>query len=47
MVETSPPATLVVIKSNLLLELLVVTLNAPAQLGAIDQSPKADRFGQG
>ena len=37
MVEASPAASLVVPKSDFLLELLIIPLNAPTQLGNIDQ----------
>ena len=37
MVKASPAATFVVSEPDLLLELLVVALDAPAQLGEIDQ----------
>ena len=36
-VEASPAAALVVTEADLLLELLVVALDAPAQLGLVDE----------
>src|SRR5262252_11073359 len=42
MMEASPSAPLEVAEPNLLLEFLIVALDAPAQLGKIDEAPKAD-----
>jgi hypothetical protein len=36
MVGTRPPSPLIVAKADLLLELLIVALDAPVQLGQID-----------
>ena len=46
MVEAAPAAAFVVPEPNLLLELLVVALDAPAQLGEIDQALEGDLLGQ-
>src|SRR4051794_18655776 len=46
MVEASPASSLVVAESDLLLEILVVAFDAPAQLGAIDQVGEGDVLGQ-
>ena len=37
MVEASPPSAFVVTEADLLLELLVIPLDAPAQLGLVDE----------
>jgi len=37
MMEAAPSAPFIVTKPDLLLELLIVTLNAPAQLGGVEQ----------
>ena len=37
MMEAAPPAPLIVAKTDLLLELLIVTLDAPAHFGKIDE----------
>jgi len=42
MVEAAPAASLVVTKPDFLLEFLIVALNAPAQLGKIDEPREAD-----
>ena len=47
MVETPPPSSLEVTKPDLLLELIIVVLDAPAQLGVIDQPMNADVFRKG
>src|SRR3712207_1293726 len=46
-VEASPPAALVVPKPEFLLELLVVALDAPPELGEFDQAREADVLWQG
>src|SRR3954449_6619208 len=46
MVETAPAAPLVVSKPEFLLELLVVALNAPPELGEFDQAREADLLWQ-
>jgi len=38
MVEPAPPSSFEVAEPNLLLELLIVVLDTPTQLGVIDQS---------
>jgi hypothetical protein len=38
--ETSPAAPFVVVKPDLLLEALVVALDAPAHFGDVDQFPE-------
>ena len=45
--ETAPAAALVVPKPELLLELLVVALDPPAQLGKRDETIEGDGLGQG
>ena len=40
--EAAPPAPFIVPKSDLLLELLIVALDAPAQLGKVDELAEAD-----
>src|SRR5882672_6425294 len=47
MVEAPPSATLVVPEADLLLELLIVALNAPAQLGEVDQAAEGGVLWQG
>lgn len=42
MVEAAPPAPFKVVKAGLLLELLVVAFDAPAQLSKIDETGKTD-----
>src|SRR6266550_6962578 len=42
MVEAAPPASFIVAKPGFLLELLIVALDAPAQLGKINQPSEAD-----
>jgi hypothetical protein len=44
MMEAAPPASLVVPETNFLLELLVIALDAPAQLGKIDKPLEANRL---
>jgi hypothetical protein len=46
-VEASPSSAFEMPEPDLLLEFLVVTLDAPAQLGELDQSRKGDVFGEG
>src|SRR6478609_12240676 len=46
MMEAAPAASLVVTEPDLLLELLIVALDAPAQLGQIDQPLEADGLWQ-
>ena len=45
-VEAPPTSSFVMPESNFLLEILIISLNAPAQLCSIDQPSKADCFGQ-
>src|SRR5712672_3996706 len=47
MVEAAPSAPLKVAEPDLLLELLIIALDAPAQLGGVDQSGERDVFRQG
>src|SRR6202048_222220 len=42
MMEAAPPAPFIVPKPDLLLELLIVPLDAPAQFGEIDEPAEAD-----
>ena len=42
MMEAAPPASFKMAQPDLLLELLIVALDAPAQLGGVDQIPKWD-----
>src|SRR5215813_12856493 len=42
MVKTSPSSSFEVTEPDLLLELLVIALDAPAQLGVVDQPTEAD-----
>src|SRR5215471_1502245 len=44
--ETAPPAPLIIAEAEFLLQLLIVALDAPAQLDEIDQTLKADLLGQ-
>src|SRR5262249_17704429 len=46
MMEAAPAAAFVVTKPDLLLELLIVTLDTPAELGKIDELLEADAFRQ-
>ena len=45
-VETAPPAPFIIAEAEFLLELLVVALDPPSQLGDIDQTLKADLPGR-
>src|SRR6202049_2978204 len=47
MVEATPSAPFEMAEPDLLLELLVIALDAPAQLGGIDQIAERDVFRQG
>src|ERR1700759_1963620 len=47
MMEATPTASLVVAEAELLLEVLIVALNTPAQLGGVHQGRAADGGGQG
>src|SRR5260370_20083700 len=47
MVEAAPPASFKVAQPDLLLELLIVALDAPAQLGGVDQIAERDVSRQG
>src|SRR5262245_25718373 len=40
--EASPSAAFEMAEPHLLLEFLIVTLDAPAQLGEVDQTPESD-----
>src|SRR5512142_3533942 len=42
MMEAAPSAPLIVAKTDLLLELLIVALNVPAHFGKIDEPAEAD-----
>jgi len=42
MMEAAPPAPLIVAKTDLLLEFLIVTLDAPAHFGKINEPAEAD-----
>src|SRR5674536_388595 len=46
-VEAAPPSALEMPKPDLLLELLIVALDAPAQLGEVDQRAERDILGKG
>src|SRR5829696_4350613 len=46
-VEAAPAAALVVPEPEFLLELLVIALDAPPELGEFDQALEADVLGQG
>jgi hypothetical protein len=43
--EASPPAPFIIAEAEFLLQLLVVALDPPSQLGDIDQTRKADLLG--
>ena len=45
-VEAAPPAPFVIAEAEFLLQLLVIALDPPSQLGEIDQTLKADLLGQ-
>jgi len=45
MMEAAPAASFKMAEPDLLLEILVITLDAPAQFGEIDQARKADVLG--
>src|SRR5580704_15727286 len=45
--ESTPTAPFKVAEPNLLLELLIVALDPPTQIGNVDQSVEADAFGEG
>ena len=47
MVEAAPPAPFIITKAEFLLELLIIALDPPAQLGEVDQPIKGDILGQG
>jgi hypothetical protein len=47
MVEAAPAAPLEVVQADLLLEFLIVPLDAPAQLGEVDEFAEADLRRQG
>jgi len=47
MMKTAPTTTLEVSEPDLLLEFLIVALDAPAQLGEVDQVPQRDVVGEG
>src|SRR5215468_2646775 len=47
MMETTPPASLVMAEPDLLLELLIITLDAPTQLAGVDQIAECDVLRQG
>src|SRR5450631_4057731 len=47
MMKAAPAASLIVSEPDLLLELLIVALNAPAQFSEIDQLAEADLLRQG
>src|SRR6202451_3327159 len=47
MVEAAPSAPFIMAEPDLLLELLIVALDAPAQLGEIDQRLEGDVLGKG
>src|SRR6476660_6994941 len=44
MMEPTPSSTFIMPKPDLLLELLIVALNAPTQFGKVDQIPERDIF---
>ena len=46
-VEAAPPAPFIITKAEFLLQLLVVALDPPSQLGEIDQTFESDILGQG
>jgi hypothetical protein len=45
MVEAAPPAPFVIAKAKLLLELLIIALDPPAQFCDVDQPIKGDILG--
>ena len=45
-VKTAPPAPFIIAEAEFLLELLIVALDPPSQLGEIDQTLKADLLRQ-
>src|SRR5450759_4926258 len=45
-VEAAPSSPLEMPKPDLLLELLIIAFNAPAQLGQVDQRPECDVLGK-
>src|SRR5450631_247732 len=47
MMEAAPPASFIMPEADLLLELLIIALDAPAQLGGIDQIAECDAARQG
>src|SRR5271163_3936090 len=47
MVEAAPPAPCIIAQAKFLLELLIIALDAPAQLCQIDQTIEGGIFGQG
>src|SRR3990167_7629899 len=47
MVEAAPSAPFIVSEPNLLLELLIVALDAPAQFGGVDQIAEGNVFRKG
>src|SRR4249919_1510280 len=46
-VEAAPSSSFEVAEADLLLEFLVIALDAPAQLGKVDQTTEGDAFGKG
>src|SRR3981081_2628804 len=47
MMEATPPASFIMPEPDLLLELLIIALDAPAQLGGVDQIAECDVARQG
>ena len=47
MVEAAPAAAFIMAKADLLFELLIIALDAPAQFDGVDESVEGDVFGQG
>ena len=45
-VETAPPAPFIIAEAEFLLQLLVVALDPPSQLGEINQTLEGDMLGQ-
>jgi hypothetical protein len=45
--EAAPASSFEVVEADLLLEVLIVALDAPAQLGPFDQTRPGDVLGQG
>src|ERR1700731_2167608 len=45
--EAAPPAPFIIAKAEFLLELLIIALDPPSQLGQIDQTIEGGIFGQG